>query len=130
MFALAQSALHKRLRYARNWSDSYWKENLVTQVLPSKPALYVLISTAVLVAFCCIDLFAGQGGAIDTTPPVVSISIGPPPASSVHYVDPDFTGTPNGTGAAPWRYLDASAWSTINTELATGDVTVFFSARE
>src|SRR6185369_17867639 len=45
------------------------------------------------------------------------------------FVDPDFSGAGTGAASAPWRALDPSAWLKINTELASGDVTVFFSAR-
>jgi hypothetical protein len=47
-----------------------------------------------------------------------------------YYVDPDYTGTKSGTAAQPWSTLDSSAWSTINTELASNPVTVYYSAYE
>ena len=53
--------------------------------------------------------------------------------SAEFYVDPDFSGTGNGSPAYPWNRLDGNsttAWSTINKTLATADVTVYFSARE
>ena len=42
-------------------------------------------------------------------------------ADSTYYVDSDWSGTQSGTQAAPWRSLN---WSTINTALASGNVTV------
>ena len=50
-------------------------------------------------------------------------------ALTEYYVDPDFAGgTKNGQAATPWSSLDAGAWSTIDTALASGAVTVYFSA--
>lgn len=51
-------------------------------------------------------------------------------AGTKFYVDSDWTGTKSGTASRPFSTLDTSAWSTINTALASGDVTVYFSARE
>jgi len=45
------------------------------------------------------------------------------------YVDPDWAGAQSGTEAEPWTDLDAS-WGTINTALASGPITVYYSARE
>ena len=50
-------------------------------------------------------------------------------AATVSYVDPDWTGDQTGAAATPWTSLTASAWTTINTALATDDVTIYFSAR-
>lgn len=47
------------------------------------------------------------------------------------YVDPNFTGTRNGSASNPWQSLnDTGAWSAINTALANGPATVYFSARQ
>lgn len=46
------------------------------------------------------------------------------------FIDPDWTGKKSGTQSEPWSSLDSAAWSVINSALASGDVTVFFSARE
>ena len=51
-------------------------------------------------------------------------------AATTFYVDSDWTGMPNGTASQPWKSLSSDAWSGINSALATGDVTVYFSARE
>ena len=51
-------------------------------------------------------------------------------AGNVYYVDPDFAGASDGSWSKPWTSLTNPAWSTINTALSTGDVTVYFSARE
>src|SRR5256714_1834730 len=51
-------------------------------------------------------------------------------AATTFYLDSDWTGTPNGTASQPWKSLSLDAWSQINSALATGDVTVYFSARE
>jgi len=50
-------------------------------------------------------------------------------ALTEYYLDPDFTGTHSGTQTNPFSTLDAGAWSTINTALASGDVTLYCSAR-
>ena len=68
------------------------------------------------ILFCC-AAFASQGQAAD------------------FYVDPDYAGgTRNGTTANPWQSLADTAtnnpWSAINGALASGAVTVYFSARE
>jgi len=51
------------------------------------------------------------------------------------YVDPDFAGpVRNGSAANPWTRLDSApqgpTWMAINDALASGDVTIYFSARE
>ena len=46
---------------------------------------------------------------------------------ATYYVDPDWTGTKSGTQSEPWSVLN---WATINSSLASEDVTVYFSARE
>jgi hypothetical protein len=51
-------------------------------------------------------------------------------AGTNFYVDPDWTGTKRGTQSRPFAILDTAAWSTINTALASGAVTIYFSARE
>src|ERR1041385_3280811 len=51
-------------------------------------------------------------------------------AASTFYVDSDWTGAQSGSAAQPWKYLSSSAWSAINSALASADVTVCFSARE
>lgn len=50
-------------------------------------------------------------------------------ATTVFYVDPDFGGSSDGSASNPWTSL-GSAWTTINTALASDDVIVYFSARE
>jgi hypothetical protein len=47
------------------------------------------------------------------------------------YVDPGFAGSPrNGSASAPWQSLnDGNPWATINASLASGPVTVYFSAQ-
>jgi hypothetical protein len=49
-------------------------------------------------------------------------------ASTNFYVDPDWAGRKSGTEAHPFAMLDKSAWQKINTALANGDVTIYFSA--
>ena len=44
------------------------------------------------------------------------------------YVDPDWTGTRSGTQSQPFAVLDTSAWNRINAALASGNVTIYFSA--
>jgi hypothetical protein len=51
-------------------------------------------------------------------------------ASTSFYVDPDWTGVKSGTQSRPFAILDRSAWHRINAALASGDVTIYFSARE
>jgi hypothetical protein len=46
-------------------------------------------------------------------------------ADTTHYLDPDWGGTESGTEAQPWASLN---WTTINSDLASGNVTVYFSA--
>jgi len=46
-----------------------------------------------------------------------------------YYLDPDWTGTQSGTQSQPFALFTSGAWSTINAALATGDVTVYLSAR-
>ena len=48
-------------------------------------------------------------------------------ATTTNYVDGDWTGTQSGTAAQPWQTVN---WTTINTELASGPVIIYFSARE
>jgi len=50
-------------------------------------------------------------------------------ALTEYYIDPDYTGTESGTASQPWQDLDGQ-WTTINTSLASDDVTVYFSARD
>src|SRR5262249_48600861 len=50
-------------------------------------------------------------------------------AMTVFYVDPDWSGTQDGTSVRPWTWLNSSAWATLNAALASDDVTVYFSAR-
>jgi hypothetical protein len=52
----------------------------------------------------------------------------PAVALTTYYVDPNWSGLNTGAATAPWTSL-ASGWGTINTTLATDDVTVYFSAR-
>jgi hypothetical protein len=47
--------------------------------------------------------------------------------TTFYYVDPDWTGTHSGSPSQPWSVLDGGAWTTINTALATNDVTIYFS---
>ena len=52
--------------------------------------------------------------------------------ATTYYVDPDCNGG-NGSASAPWSNLNSlntTAWNTINSALASDDVTVYFSARE
>src|SRR5438874_9979806 len=50
--------------------------------------------------------------------------------ATVFYLDPDVSGgTHNGTQANPFNTLNGSPWTAINNALATGDVTIFCSAR-
>jgi hypothetical protein len=51
-------------------------------------------------------------------------------AQTSFYIDPAFTGgTRTGSQSQPWHSLsDSGAWSAINSALAGGNVTVFFSA--
>jgi RNA polymerase sigma-70 factor (ECF subfamily) len=49
------------------------------------------------------------------------------------YVDPDYRGAvQTGKGVAPWTIYDSSSpmWPTVNNALASGDVTIYFSARQ
>lgn len=59
------------------------------------------------------------------SPPVLRAETG-----RAYYVDPDWSGTSSGAPSAPWTSLASAEWATINAALETGDVTVFFSARE
>src|SRR6266704_2515299 len=49
-------------------------------------------------------------------------------AGTNFYVDPDWTGSKSGTQAHPFAMLNKPAWQKINTALANGDVTIYFSA--
>src|SRR5215475_14224229 len=49
-------------------------------------------------------------------------------AGTNFYVDPDWTGVKSGTQSRPFAVLDRPAWHKINTALASGDVTIYFSA--
>src|SRR6266478_5158443 len=51
-------------------------------------------------------------------------------AGTNFYVDPDWTGAKSGTQRRPFAILDRSAWHRINAALASGDVTIYFSARK
>src|SRR5439155_26360849 len=51
-------------------------------------------------------------------------------SGNTFYVDSDWTGTQSGSASQPWKYLSSSAWSAINSALGSGNVTVYFSARE
>jgi|GEM_PF-2436460 len=44
------------------------------------------------------------------------------------YVDPDWAGKRSGTQAYPFAVLNKSEWQKINAALASGDVTIYFSA--
>src|SRR5205823_13294631 len=55
-------------------------------------------------------------------------------AQTNYYVDPDYTGgTRNGNASNPWHSLNDTVtntpWTVINNSLASGSVTVYFSAR-
>lgn len=50
--------------------------------------------------------------------------------ASEFYVDPDFSGDADGSATRPWTRLQSGQWAIINNELAHGNVTVYFSARE
>ncbi len=59
------------------------------------------------------------------------LSAGQALAATTFYVDPDWAGSRQGTAAQPWSSLgDSGAWTAIDNALASGDVTVYFSARE
>jgi len=61
---------------------------------------------------------------------VWSIAItAPAQATTLYYVDPDWGGSATGAASTPWTYITSAAWTTINTTLASDDVTVYFSAR-
>src|SRR5438445_12923181 len=49
-------------------------------------------------------------------------------AAAIFYVDSHWTGAQSGSAAQPWTYLTSSAWTSINNALASGNVTVYFSA--
>jgi hypothetical protein len=52
-------------------------------------------------------------------------------AQTLYYVDPTYTGsTQNGAAATPWKSLSGINWTTINSSLASGPVTVYVSARQ
>lgn len=52
-------------------------------------------------------------------------------AAAYFYVDPDASGSRNGSAANPWQSLaDSGAWTAVNNALATDDVVVYFSARQ
>ena len=51
-------------------------------------------------------------------------------AVTLYYLDPDWGGTQSGTQAQPFASFSAGNWTTINTALASGDVTVYLSARD
>jgi hypothetical protein len=56
-------------------------------------------------------------------------------AQTAYYVDPDYTGgTRNGSASNPWQSLSDTVtntpWTVINAALASGPVTVYFSARK
>jgi hypothetical protein len=61
---------------------------------------------------------------------MLCIGVGICQATTTYYVDALFTGgTRNGSASNPWLSLsDSGAWSAINTALASGAVTVYFSA--
>lgn len=63
-------------------------------------------------------------------PVVLMLLPGALQAERVFYVDPDWSGSPNGTAQAPFRWLDQSAWDAINAALAGDSVRVYFSARQ
>jgi hypothetical protein len=50
-------------------------------------------------------------------------------AETFFYIDPDWTGTQTGEAATPWTNMSTPAWSAVNSALASGPVTVYFSAR-
>jgi hypothetical protein len=50
-------------------------------------------------------------------------------AQTTYYLDPDWTGTKSGTQSQPFASINAQ-WSTINTALASGNVTIYLSARD
>lgn len=55
----------------------------------------------------------------------------PSEAQTDFYLDPDFTGSvKDGSPARPWSVLGSTQWSSINSALASNDVTVYFSARD
>jgi hypothetical protein len=76
----------------------------------SNPAPGRFLNRAGLIIFASIGFF----GAVE--------------ASTNFYVDPDWSGTKSGTEAQPFAMLTKPAWQRINTALATGAVTIYFSA--
>src|SRR5215471_8149043 len=56
------------------------------------------------------------------------LAAAPAGALTTYYVDPDWGGSQTGAALTPWTSLTYSAWATINTALASDDVTVYFSA--
>jgi hypothetical protein len=46
------------------------------------------------------------------------------------YLDPDWTGAPNGTPSQPFASFSRANWATVNAALASDDVTVYLSARD
>src|SRR5262245_60607821 len=67
---------------------------------------------------------------------ILALAAAPVPTATMteFYVDPDFAGpVQDGSAANPWTRLDGyptgAVWTAINNALATGDVTVYFSAR-
>ncbi len=48
--------------------------------------------------------------------------------ATTYYVDPDWGGTSSGTSSHPWNVFTSSEMATVDTSLASGAVTVYFSA--
>ena len=62
---------------------------------------------------------------------IASVMCASAQAQTVYYVDPDWTGATNGTAAEPWTQVRGNAqWNVIDAALGTGDVIIYFSARE
>ena len=70
-------------------------------------------------------IFLNRAGVIISAGIALSVVV---EASTNFYVDPDWTGSKSGTQPHPFAMLNKPAWQRINTALANGDVTIYFSA--
>src|SRR5437762_891646 len=72
-----------------------------------------------------------RGGCLNRLAPIVFVAVAfarAVGAGTNFYVDPDWTGIKSGTQSRPFAILERPAWYKINTALASGDVTIYFSA--
>lgn len=61
---------------------------------------------------------------------LLMLVVSPAWAVTNYYVDPDYAGTRTGSASQPWQSLaDSGAWTTINSTLASDDITIYYSAR-